>query len=69
MPKAQIGKNCIIGQGVFIGDGVVIGDNVKIQNNVSLYDGLICKDDVFIGPSAVFTNVSNPRSFIERKSE
>ena len=69
MPSAKIGKNCTIGQCVFIGDGVVIGDNVKIQNNVSLYSGVVCEDDVFIGPSAVFTNVVNPRSLINRKSE
>lgn len=69
MATAKIGKNCTLGQGVFIGDGVVIGDNVKIQNNVSLYNGIICEDDVFIGPSAVFTNVINPRSLVERKSE
>lgn len=64
-----IGKNCIIGQNVNIAPGVVIGDNVKIQNNVSLYSGVIVEDDAFIGPSAVFTNVINPRSFMERKDE
>jgi UDP-2-acetamido-3-amino-2,3-dideoxy-glucuronate N-acetyltransferase len=69
MPKATIGKNCTIGQNVMIADNVVIGDNVKIQNNVSLYDGMICEDDVFIGPSAVFTNVINPRSAVNRKEE
>ena len=62
-----IGKNCILGQNVFIGSNVKIGNNVKIQNNVSVYEGLIIKDDVFVGPSVVFTNVTNPRSFIERK--
>ena len=67
MPNVDIGQNCIIGQNVFIGSNVKIGHNVKIQNNVSLYDGVIVEDDVFIGPSAVFTNVINPRSFIERK--
>ncbi len=69
MPKAIIGSDCVLGQNVFVGDRVVIGDRVKIQNNVSLYDGIACEDDVFIGPSAVFTNVANPRSFIERKDE
>ena len=67
--KATIGKNVSIGQNVFIADNVQIGNNVKIQNNVSLYEGLKIEDDVFIGPSAVFTNVFNPRSFIERKDE
>lgn len=66
---AEIGKNCILGQNVFIASNVKIGNGVKIQNNVSLYEGVICEDDVFIGPSAVFTNVVNPRSFIERKTE
>jgi len=69
MPEAVIGENCVIGQNVFVANKVVIGNNVKIQNNVSLYEGLICADDVFIGPSAVFTNVINPRSAIERKDE
>ena len=61
--------NCIIGQNVNIGPGVIIGNNVKIQNNVSVYTGVTIEDDVFIGPSVVFTNVTNPRSFIERKEE
>lgn len=69
MPKAILGKNCNIGQNVFIADGVVLGDNVKVQNNVSLYTGVICEDDVFLGPSMVFTNVMNPRSAVNRKSE
>jgi UDP-2-acetamido-3-amino-2,3-dideoxy-glucuronate N-acetyltransferase len=69
MPTAIIGKNCNIGQNVFIADGVVIGNNVKIQNNVSLYTGVICEDDVFLGPSCVFTNVINPRSAINRRGE
>jgi UDP-2-acetamido-3-amino-2,3-dideoxy-glucuronate N-acetyltransferase len=69
MPSCQVGKNCIIGQNVFIDNQVVVGDGVKIQNNVSLYNGVTIEDDVFIGPSAVFTNVINPRSFIERKEE
>ena len=69
MSGASIGKDCILGQNVYIGKNVIIGDNVKIQNNVSLYEGVIVEDDVFIGPSVVFTNVINPRSFIERKNE
>ena len=64
-----IGENCVLGQNIFIGRNVFIGNNVKIQNNVSIYDGINCQDDVFIGPSVVFTNVINPRSFIERKDE
>ena len=69
MSQAQIGNDCVLGQNVFVGDRVVIADRVKIQNNVSLYEGVICEEDVFIGPSAVFTNILNPRSFIERKKE
>jgi len=69
MKNASIGENCNIGQNVMIGSGVRIGDNVKIQNNVSVYEGIVIEDDVFCGPSAVFTNVINPRSFISRKSE
>ena len=69
MPRATVGTNCIIGQNVFIDNDVVIGDGVKIQNNVSVYKGVIIEDDVFLGPSVVFTNVINPRSFIERKTE
>jgi UDP-2-acetamido-3-amino-2,3-dideoxy-glucuronate N-acetyltransferase len=69
MAGALIGENCNIGQNVFIADGVVVGNKVKIQNNVSLYSGVICEDEVFIGPSVVFTNVKNPRSRIERKNE
>lgn len=67
--QANIGKNCIIGQNVFIGNGVSIGNGVKIQNNVSVYAGVSIDDDVFVGPSVVFTNVINPRAFIERKTE
>lgn len=67
--QAKIGLNCIIGQNVFIDKEVKIGNRVKIQNNVSVYRGVDCEDDVFIGPSVVFTNVINPRSFIDRKSE
>ena len=69
MKGTKIGKNCSIGQNVVIGPDVVIGNNVKIQNNVSLYEGLIVEDNVFIGPSVVFTNVLNPRSFVSRKEE
>lgn len=69
MKNSIIGANCNIGQNVVISSGVVIGNNVKIQNNVSVYTGVICEDDVFLGPSCVFTNVINPRSFIERKNE
>lgn len=69
MAKAIIGKHCSIGQNVFVADDVVLGDKVKVQNNVSLYTGVICEDETFIGPSAVFTNVINPRSAIERKAE
>ena len=69
MPHCQVGKNCIIGQNVYIDNHVIIGDGVKIQNNVSVYNGVIIEDEVFLGPSVVFTNVINPRSFIERKNE
>lgn len=66
---ARIGRNCSLGQNVFVGNDVVIGDNVKIQNNVSVYDAVTLESDVFCGPSAVFTNVYNPRASVERKSE
>lgn len=69
MPQAILGENCSLGQNVFIANGVRIGNNVKIQNNVSLYEGVVCEDNVFIGPSVVFTNVSNPRSSVNRKNE
>jgi len=69
MGDCIIGERCNIGQNVFIGSGVQVGNGVKIQNNVSLYSGVICEDDVFLGPSCVFTNVTNPRSFINRKEE
>lgn len=69
MQGAEIGDRCNIGQNVFIASKVKIGNGVKIQNNVSLYTGVECEDDVFFGPSCVFTNVINPRSFIERKTE
>jgi UDP-2-acetamido-3-amino-2,3-dideoxy-glucuronate N-acetyltransferase len=67
MPEAIIGENCNIGQNVLIAPKAVLGNNVKIQNNVSVYTGVICEDDVFLGPSCVFSNVINPRSFISRK--
>lgn len=66
---AKIGSKCSLGQNVFVGENVIIGNNVKVQNNVSLYDGVIIEDDVFCGPSMVFTNVYNPRSAIERKNQ
>ncbi len=69
MPHSIIGNNCNIGQNVVISSGVVLGSNVKIQNNVSIYTGVTCEDDVFLGPSMVFTNVINPRSAIVRKNE
>ncbi|AIY80857.1 N-acetyltransferase [Clostridium botulinum] len=69
MSNSIMGEKCNIGQNVVISPGVKLGNGVKIQNNVSVYTGVICEDDVFLGPSCVFTNVINPRSFIERKSE
>ena len=69
MSGCKIGDNCNIGQNVVISPGVVLGNNVKIQNNVSVYTGVKCEDDVFLGPSCVFTNVINPRSHVSRKSE
>ncbi len=68
MSGAKIGANCSLGQNVFVANGVVLGDNVKVQNNVSIYEGVTCEDDVFLGPSMVFTNVINPRSAVSRKS-
>jgi UDP-2-acetamido-3-amino-2,3-dideoxy-glucuronate N-acetyltransferase len=67
MPNCRIGKHCILGQNVHVASNVVIGDNVKIQNNVSLYTGAIIEDDVFLGPSCVFTNILNPRSQVVRR--
>ena len=69
MAGARIGERCNIGQNVVVSPQVVIGDNVKIQNNVSIYTGVILEDDVFCGPSMVFTNVVNPRSHVSRKDE
>lgn len=69
MPNCTIGQNCNIGQNVVVSPEVILGNNVKIQNNVSLYTGVICEDDVFLGPSMVFTNVMNPRSAVNRKDQ
>ena len=69
LSKVKIGKNCVIGQNVMIGKKVTLGNNCKIQNNVSLFEGVVLEDDVFCGPSCVFTNVINPRSFINKKRE
>jgi len=69
MPNCTIGENCNIGQNVVVSPEVVLGKNVKIQNNVSIYSGVICEDDVFLGPSMVFTNVINPRSGVNRRGE
>ncbi len=69
MPDSVIGENCNIGQNVVISPEVVLGNNVKVQNNVSIYTGVICEDDVFLGPSMVFTNVTNPRSAVIRKDQ
>lgn len=69
MPNCKIGENCNIGQNVVISPDVVLGNNVKVQNNVSIYTGVICEDDVFLGPSMVFTNVTNPRSSVNRRGQ
>lgn len=69
MSDAVVGERCNIGQNVVISPGVILGSNVKIQNNVSLYTGVICDDDVFLGPSCVFTNVVNPRSAVNRRGQ
>lgn len=69
MPNCKIGLKCNIGQNVVISPDVVLGNNVKVQNNVSIYTGVICEDDVFLGPSMVFTNVTNPRSAVVRKDQ
>lgn len=68
MSGSKLGENCNIGQNVVISPGVILGKNVKVQNNVSIYTGVCCGDDVFLGPSCVFTNVTNPRSAVNRKS-
>lgn len=69
MPGCKIGEGCNLGQNVVISPMVVLGKNVKVQNNVSIYTGVTCEDDVFLGPSMVFTNVTNPRSAVNRRSE
>jgi UDP-2-acetamido-3-amino-2,3-dideoxy-glucuronate N-acetyltransferase len=69
MPNCILGENCNLGQNVVVSPDVVLGANVKVQNNVSIYTGVICDDDVFLGPSMVFTNVINPRSAVNRKSQ
>lgn len=69
MPNCYIGNNCNIGQNVVVSPNVVLGTNVKVQNNVSIYSGVICEDDVFLGPSMVFTNIINPRSAIIRRDQ
>lgn len=69
MAGARVGARCVLGQNVFVAARAVIGDGCKIQNNVSLYDDVVLEDDVFVAPSAVFTNVVNPRAFVERKHE
>jgi len=69
MPDCTIGEKCNIGQNVVVSPGVVLGNNVKVQNNVSIYTGVTCEDDVFLGPSMVFTNIVNPRSAIIRRDQ
>jgi UDP-2-acetamido-3-amino-2,3-dideoxy-glucuronate N-acetyltransferase len=69
MPDCTIGENCNLGQNVVVSPGVALGNNVKVQNNVSIYTGVICEDDVFLGPSMVFTNIVNPRSAVIRKDQ
>jgi len=69
MPQCVIGENCNLGQNVVVSPNVVLGNNVKVQNNVSIYTGVICEDDVFLGPSMVFTNVINPRSAVMRRDQ
>jgi UDP-2-acetamido-3-amino-2,3-dideoxy-glucuronate N-acetyltransferase len=69
MPNCKIGLNCNIGQNVVVSPDVILGNNVKVQNNVSIYSGVVCEDDVFLGPSMVFTNVTNPRSGVNRRGQ
>ena len=69
MSGAVIGEDCNIGQNVVVSPLVVLGNNVKVQNNVSIYTGVVCEDDVFLGPSCVFTNINNPRSEVNRRGE
>ena len=68
MKNSRIGKKCNLGQNVVVSPDVVLGDNVKVQNNISIYTGVICEDDVFLGPSMVFTNVINPRSAVQEET-
>ena len=69
MKGASLGKKCSLGQNVMVAPGVILGNNVKVQNNVSIYTGVTCEDDVFLGPSMVFTNVTNPRSAVNRRGQ
>ena len=69
MPNSKIGENCNLGQNVVVSPEVTLGKNVKVQNNVSIYTGVVCEDDVFLGPSMVFTNVINPRSVVNRRGQ
>ena len=69
MKDAKIGNDCNLGQNVFVASNVILGNNVKVQNNVSIYEGVVCEDDVFLGPSMVFTNIINPRSAVVRRSK
>ncbi len=69
MGDSKLGENCNLGQNVVVSTGVILGNNVKVQNNVSIYTGVICEDDVFLGPSMVFTNITNPRSAVVRKGQ
>jgi UDP-2-acetamido-3-amino-2,3-dideoxy-glucuronate N-acetyltransferase len=69
MTGCKLGNNCNLGQNVVVSPDVILGNNVKVQNNVSIYTGVICEEDVFLGPSMVFTNVINPRSAVNRKNE
>lgn len=69
MPNCRIGENCNLGQNVVVSPDVTLGNNVKVQNNVSIYTGVVCEDDVFLGPSMVFTNVMNPRSAVNRRNQ
>ncbi len=69
MPDCEIGENCSFGQNVVVSPGVILGNNVKVQNNVSIYTGVVCEDNVFLGPSMVFTNIVNPRSAVVRRDQ
>ena len=69
MSGCEIGENCNLGQNIVVSPNVILGSNVKVQNNVSIYTGVVCEDDVFLGPSMVFTNIINPRSTINRKNK